>query len=177
MHYRLGRTLLEILEGDIIARDEDAIVNPANEHLKHGGGVAGQIVRRGGSTIQEESDQIGFCPVGSAVITSAGTLKARRVIHVVGPRWGEGEEDAKLARAVESVLNAAEQENLKTVAMPAISTGIFGFPMERAARIILTVLAQRLRAGSILDRVVLCLYGQEAFDTFARMAQEMLNGR
>ncbi len=129
--------IIKIIMGDITEETTDAIVNAANSHLKHGGGVAGAIVRKGGKIIQEESDKIGFCPVGKAVYTSAGKLKAKYVIHAVGPRWGEGEEEKKLRSAVRSALEVATQLKLKSVAIPAISTGIFGYPKEEGTRVIL----------------------------------------
>ena len=118
-------------KGDITQQDTDAITNAANEYLKHGGGVAGAIVRRGGYEIQKESDEIvrerGPVPVGEAVVTGAGKLKAKYVIHTVGPRWGEGDEDNKLYRAIQSVLREADKLKISSVAIPAVSTGIFGF--------------------------------------------------
>ena len=95
---RVNNSQLELLEGDITEMTTDAIVNAANSHLKHGGGVAGAIVRKGGRIIQDESDKIGYCAVGEAVITGAGRLKAKHVIHTVGPRMGEGNEDEKLKK-------------------------------------------------------------------------------
>ena len=95
---------LRLLKGDITERDVDVIVNAANSYLKHGGGVAAAIVRKGGAIIQEESDKIGFVPVGSAVITSAGKLPCKAVIHTVGPRMGEGGEENKLLRALHSTI-------------------------------------------------------------------------
>jgi O-acetyl-ADP-ribose deacetylase (regulator of RNase III) len=130
-----GKTL-RLVQGDITERDVDAIVNAANSHLQHGGGVAGAIVRKGGQVIQEESDRIGFVPVGNAAITGAGKLKAKFVIHAVGPRMGEGDEDSKLKNAVLSSLIIASQKGLKSISMPAISSGIFGFPKDRCAAIL-----------------------------------------
>jgi O-acetyl-ADP-ribose deacetylase (regulator of RNase III) len=106
-------------------------------HLKHGGGVAGAIVRKGGRLIQDESDRIGYCPAGQAAITGGRSLKARNVIHAVGPRMGERNEDDKLRSATLSSLNLADDNHLRSVAFPAISTGIFGYPVERCARIML----------------------------------------
>jgi len=128
--------ILRLVHGDITERDVDAIVNAANSYLKHGGGVAGAIVRKGGNVIQEESDKIGFTPVGTAAITTAGKLKAKHVIHAVGPRMGEGDEDRKLKNAVLSTLNLASGNGFKSVSMPAISSGIFGFPKDRCAEIL-----------------------------------------
>src|SRR3970282_1575113 len=100
LEMKVDHTTLRLVSADLTERDVDAIVNAANTHLQHGGGVAGAIVRKGGRIIQEESDKIGFVPVGGAAITTAGKLKARSVIHTVGPRMGEGDEDNKLKRAI-----------------------------------------------------------------------------
>jgi O-acetyl-ADP-ribose deacetylase (regulator of RNase III) len=161
-------TQLELVEGDITDLDVDAIVNAANEQLQLGTGVAGAIRAKGGPSIQEECNRIGGTPVGTAVMTGAGNLKARRVIHAVGPRMGDGDEDKKLAAAVRAALALADRRGLKSIALPAISTGNFGFPIERAARIMLTEVHRFLQGGTKLDRVVLCLHGDEAFATFKR---------
>jgi len=124
------------VRGDITERNTDAIVNAANSYLNHGGGVAAAIVRKGGSTIQDESDKIGFVPVGSAVITTAGKLSSKAVIHVVGPRTGEGNEDEKLTNAVKNALLLASKQNFSSISMPAISSGIFGFPKDKCAKIL-----------------------------------------
>jgi O-acetyl-ADP-ribose deacetylase (regulator of RNase III) len=162
------RTLLEMVEGDITELDVDAIVNPANEQLQLGTGVAGAILAKGGASIQEECNRIGGTPVGTAVMTGAGSLKAKQVIHAVGPRMGEGDEDKKLAAAVRAALALADRRGMKSIALPAISTGNFGFPIDRAARITLTEVHRFLQGGTKLDRVVLCLHGEEAFATFKR---------
>lgn len=163
-----GKTTLELVEGDITELEVDAIVNPANENLQLGSGVAGAILARGGDTIQEECDRIGGTAVGTAVLTGAGALKARHVIHAVGPTMGEGEEDRKLAAAIRSSLAIADRNGLKTIALPAISTGNFGFPMDRCARILLTEVYRYLQGGTKLERVSVCLLGDEAFDIFKR---------
>jgi O-acetyl-ADP-ribose deacetylase len=124
------------VRGDITERNTDAIVNAANSYLKHGGGVAAAIVTKGGPSIQEESDKIGFVPVGSAVITTAGKLSCKAVIHAVGPRIGEGNEDRKLTNAVRNALLLASEQNFSSVSMPAISSGIFGFPKDKCAKIL-----------------------------------------
>ncbi len=160
------RTQLELVEGDITELDVDGIVNAANDQLQLGTGVAGAIRSKGGPSIQEECDRIGGTPVGTAVMTGAGNLKARWVIHAVGPRMGEGDEDKKLAACVRAALALADRRGLKSIALPAISTGNFGFPVQRAARIMLTEAHRFLQGGTKLERVVLCLYGQETFDTF-----------
>jgi O-acetyl-ADP-ribose deacetylase len=131
-----GKTI-RLVRGDITERNLDVIVNPANSYLKHAGGVAAAIVRKGGQVIQEESDKIGYVPVGTAVITTAGRLPCKAVIHTVGPRMGEGSEDKKLRKAIKSVLALAQETGFKSISIPAISTGIFGYPKDKCAKILL----------------------------------------
>ena len=164
----LDHTQLELVEGDITDLEVDAIVNAANEQLQLGTGVAGAIRHKGGPSIQEECNRIGSTPVGTAVMTGAGHLKAKRVIHAVGPRMGDGDEDKKLASAVRSALALADRRGMKSIALPAISTGNFGFPLERAARIMLTEIHRFLQGGTKLERVVIALHGDEAFAVFKR---------
>lgn len=132
--------ILQIAKGDITTDEVDAIVNAANEHLQHGGGVAWAIVRRGGDIIQEESDkwiqQHGLVTHAHPAWTSGGALPAKYIIHAVGPVWGDGDEDKKLSDAVTGSLRVADELKCKSISMPAISTGIFGFPKDRAARLI-----------------------------------------
>jgi O-acetyl-ADP-ribose deacetylase (regulator of RNase III) len=130
-------TLLRLIEGDITERKVDVIVNPANSYLKHGGGVAGAIVRKGGKIIQEESNRIGFVEVGKSAITSSGNLPCKAVIHTVGPQMGEGNEDEKLSNAINSCLALATQKAFKSISIPAISSGIFGYPKDRCAEILI----------------------------------------
>ncbi len=138
-----------------------------------GGGVAGAIARKGGPEIQAECDRIGGTFVGGAAITTAGRLKARHVIHAVGPRMGEGDEDEKLASATRNALKLADENGLKSIALPAISTGIFGFPIRRCAEIMLATALDHLRGPTGLERVVFCLFGQDAYRIFAdRLKQE-----
>ena len=136
-----GGETLQLIQGDLTTEQVDAIVNAANAHLQHGGGVAGMISRRGGPQVQAESDawvrQHGPVSHAEPAYTSAGQLPCRYVIHAVGPVWGEGDEDNKLAAAVNGSLKLADRLGLKSIALPAISTGIFGFPRLRAARVIL----------------------------------------
>ncbi len=164
---KVGKTLLELREGDLTELPADAIVNPANRELELGGGVAGAIRRKGGPTIQAECDRLAPIATGEAVVTGGGTLRARRVIHAVGPRQGEGDEEEKLASATRRVLELAEELSLGWVALPAISTGVFGFPMDRAAEIMLGTTIAFLLPGSRLERVTFCLWGGEAFGIFA----------
>ena len=163
----INRTVLELVRGDITEMDTDAIVNAANQYLRHGGGVAGAIVRKGGRVIQEESDRIGGVPVGSAAITSGGALKARHVIHAVGPMMGEGDEDRKLRDATRSSLALADRHGLATIAFPAISTGIFGYPIDRCAAIMLETTIEYLRGATGLTKVVFCLYDPVALRVFS----------
>jgi O-acetyl-ADP-ribose deacetylase (regulator of RNase III) len=164
----VDRTVLELVEGDITGVEADAIVNAANEHLQLGSGVAGAIRDKGGPSIQEECNRIGSTPVGTAVMTGAGNLRARQVIHAVGPRFGEGDEDKKLAGAVRAAMALADRHGLKSIALPAISTGVFGFPIDRAARVMLTEIHRYLQGGTKIERVAVCLRGEEAFNTFRR---------
>jgi len=167
MMLRVGRSMIELVKGDITELEVDAIVNAANSRLKMGGGVAGAILRKGGWSIQEECDKIGYCPVGGAVITGAGRLKARYVIHAVGPRMGEGDEDRKLRDATLNSLKLAEKHGVKSIAFPAISTGIFGFPKDRCAKIMLRTAVDYLKAGSNIERVIFCLYDDKTYQIFA----------
>ena len=169
--------MIKLVRGDITIEPVDAIVNAANSYLKHGGGVAAAIVRRGGPVIQAESDKIGFVPVGEAAVTSGGNLPAKQVIHAVGPRWGEGDEDAKLRNAVRNSLKLAAKLQLKSVSLPAISSGIFGFPKDRCAEIILTNVDAFLNENpeSSLKEVRICLFEQPTVEAF-KTAFETLFG-
>lgn len=168
--HKIGNKTLRLVQGNITERDVDAIVNAANSHLQHGGGVAGAIVRKGGQIIQTESDKIGFTPVGTAVITTAGKLPAKFVIHAVGPRMGEGDEDNKLKNAVINTLKLASEKGLKSISMPAISSGIFGFPKDRCAKILVNESANFLRKNpqSSLEVVEFCVFDDNTMEHFKR---------
>lgn len=169
----IGNSVLELCDGDITEMSTDAIVNAANARLVLGGGVAGAIRKKGGPSIQAECDEIGGTFVGGAVITTVGNLKARYVIHAVGPRMGEGDEDEKLQSATLNSLKVADENKLKSISLPAISTGIFGFPTERCAKIMLETTIGYLEGPTGLDRVVFCLFGSESYDIFvSRLEQE-----
>ncbi len=165
---QLEGTQLDLVEGDITELEVDAIVNAANEDLQLGTGVAGAIREAGGPSIQKECDSIGHTPVGTAVITNGGNLKARHVIHAVGPQMGEGDEDRKLQSAIRACLAVADRHGLKSIALPAISTGAFGFPLDRCARILLTEVYRYLQGGTKLEKVVVCLKGDDTFEIFKR---------
>ncbi len=171
-----GQTM-EIIHGDLTRERVDAIVNAANSHLAHGGGVARAIACAGGSAIQDESDawvrQNGPVTHAAPAYTSGGTLPCRYVIHAVGPIWGEGEEDRKLTEAVDGSLARAESMGLRSVALPAISTGIFGFPKERAARVIIeAVRGYFVRVNpSGIELVRLVLWDEQGAGLFASEAE------
>ena len=170
----IGNSVLELCDGDITEMSSDAIVNAANARLVLGGGVAGAIRRKGGPSIQAECDKTGGTFVGGAVITTAGNLKARYVIHAVGPRMGEGDEDEKLQSATLNSLKVADENNLKSISFPAISTGIFDFPIERCAEIMLKTTIGYLKGPTGLEKIVFCLYGAESYDIFAsRLGREI----
>jgi O-acetyl-ADP-ribose deacetylase (regulator of RNase III) len=167
MQANVAGRVLELIEGDITEMDTDAIVNAANARLILGGGVAGAIARKGGPEIRAECDRVGGTFVGGAAITTGGRLKARHVIHAVGPRMGEGKEDEKLTNATRNALKVADENGLKSIAFPAISTGIFGFPIHRCAEIMLATTLDYLKGQTGLQRVVFCLYGRDSFNVFA----------
>jgi len=171
--FPLGQ-ILRVVHGDITEENVDAIVNAANEHLAHGGGVAGLIVSRGGLEIQAESTawvrKNGPVSHDRPAYTYAGRLPFRYIIHAVGPVWGSGQEDTKLAAAITGSLRLAEQLNLPSLAFPAISTGIFGFPKDRAAKIIFDAIQNYFtgRPESSLKRVHVTLYDQTTLDVFLK---------
>lgn len=176
--------VLQLVQGDLTQEKVDAIVNAANAYLQHGGGVAGAIVRRGGPQIQVESDawvrQHGPVSHDQPAYTGAGHLPCRYVIHAVGPVWGEGDEDAKLAAAVQGSLRLAERLQLTSIAFPAISTGIFGFPKERAASVILDAIQDYFtqHPASGLRQVRLTLYDAPTVEAFEKVWDEKgLSGR
>lgn len=172
---RVGLTIISLREGDITEADVDAIVNAANTQLVLGGGVAGAIRERGGPAIQAECDRLAPVPTGDAVMTGAGRLRARHVIHAVGPMRGDGEEEALIAKATRSVLEVATANDLSSIAMVAISSGIFGVPKEICARAMLGALVTYLRETETpLRRVEFCLRGA---DTMAVFTAEMRRWR
>jgi O-acetyl-ADP-ribose deacetylase (regulator of RNase III) len=173
MRIKINYTFLELTKGDITDQTTDAIVNAANTALQLGGGVAGAIRRKGGPKIQEECNRIGGTHVGGAVITTGGNLKAKYVIHAVGPIHGEKNEDGKLKDATLNSLILADQKNLKSIAFPAISTGIFGFPKERCATIMLSTTISYLKGQTNLEKVVYCLYDKKTFEIFQNTLQNL----
>lgn len=168
---------LQIVQGDITAEEVDAIVNAANARLQHGGGVAWAISKNGGPAIQEESEQWirehGPVSHPHPAWTSGGRLPAKYVIHAVGPVWGDGDEDKNLSEAVTGSLHVADELKCSSMAMPAISTGIFGFPKDRAARIIFSAIEKHWEGNpSSLKLVRLVLFDQPTVDVFLKSFQE-----
>lgn len=166
-----NKAKLRLVWGDITERNVDAIVNAANSYLRHGGGVAAAIVKKGGRIIQDESDKIGYLPVGNAVMTTAGKLACKAVIHVVGPRNGEAKENEKLGLAINNALILAQQNGFKSISVPAISTGIFGFPKDKCAKILVEesikfVKDNKLASGSALEIIEFCIYDEETLEQF-----------
>jgi O-acetyl-ADP-ribose deacetylase (regulator of RNase III) len=164
--------IIRLIKGDITFRNVDVVVNAANPNLKHGGGVAAAIVRIGGQIIQEESDKIGFVPVGSAAITTSGKLPCKAVIHAVGPRMGEGDENAKLRSAIRASLLIASEKKFRDIAIPAVSSGIFGFPKDKCAAILtsesLNFLLNRGedKEESTLEIVEFCIIDSDTLNEF-----------
>jgi putative ATPase len=173
--------LIRVVQGDLTAETTEAIVNAANEWLQHGGGVAGAIRRQGGETIQQESNtwvqQHGPVRTGSAAITGAGNLAAKFVIHAVGPVWGSGNDEPRLANAVNSALALAEEHQVKSISIPGISSGIFGGPKDICARVILKTslayLAQN--PATSLEEIRFCNIDSLTAVTFVEEAHKLLN--
>jgi O-acetyl-ADP-ribose deacetylase (regulator of RNase III) len=159
---------MRIVEGNIALLDVDAVVNAANKQLKLGGGVAGAIRVHGGPSVQAECDRLAPIEVGQAVITGGGNLKAKFVIHAVGPVHGEGDEEAKLSGATISCLKIAQDRKMRSLGVPAISTGIYGFPLQKCSEIMLRVTRDFLKDNEYPEEVVFCLYGEEAYSVFKR---------
>ena len=179
MKVNAGNAVVELVQGDITEMDTEAVVNAAKAQLKLGGGVAGAIRRKGGPTIQAECDKIGGTFVGGAVITTGGSLKAKYVIHAVGPMMGEGEEDKKLREATLNSLRVADDNNVKSISFPAISTGVFGYPIGRCANIMLGTTVDYLRgeygdASVTLEKVVFCLYTASDYSVFEETMKRFL---
>lgn len=162
---------VELLEGDITEMDVDAIVNAANNQLILGAGVAGAIRKKGGPKIQEECNKIGPIKVGEAAITSGGNLKAKYVIHAASMKLGGQTTESSLRSCVRASLKLAEQNGIKTIAFPAIGTGVAGFPMQRCAFIMLEEILKHLEASSAIEKVYIVLFGESAYRTFKEVYQ------
>lgn len=169
---------LEVVEGDITKQRVDAIVNAANTTLLGGGGVDGAIHRGAGPELLEECRTLGGCPTGEAKLTKGYRLPAKWIIHTVGPVWRDGGhgEDELLASCYRNSLALAERDGLKTIAFPSISTGAYGFPMERAARIAAREVGAFLQRNASVEKVVFVCFGRAAQEVYAR-AVEALTSR
>jgi len=173
----------QIVQGDITQENVDAIVNAANARLQHGGGVAGVISMQGGPVVQQESDQWlrehGPISHNTPAFTTGGQLHCKYIIHVVGPIWGSGDEDQKLSTAVTASLRVADELHLKSIAIPAISTGIYGFPKKRAAQISFRAIAEYLgqNRSSGIELVRFTLFDKSTVDIFLQTWDEIENSQ
>ena len=176
----IGKTKIRIVQGDITEQVTDAIVNAANSRLMGGGGVDGAIHRKGGPKILEECKRIrettwpDGLPTGRAVITTGGNLKARYVIHTVGPVWHGGKhgESELLAEAYKNSLKLAVSKGLKTIAFPSISTGAYCYPMEKASKVALKTVKEFLEKEDNLNEVLLVLFSKPDLETYEKAAKE-----
>jgi len=169
---------IELTDGDITTLLVDAIVNAANGSLLAGGGIDGAIHRAAGLGLREECRRLGGCPTGEARLTKGYNLLAASIIHTVGPVWQGGgtNEDALLDACYRNSLALAEQAGARSIAFPAISTGAFGFPMERAARLAIAAADAHLSAGSALERLIFVCFGRDSYQCFSQaLALEMVS--
>jgi putative ATPase len=170
--------VIEVVQGDLTQQPVDAIVNAANEHLAHGGGVAAAIVKAGGVEIQEESDrwvaEHGPLGPGQAAVTGAGSLPASKIIHVVGPRFRPGQDNASLlTQAVRAALDAAKAQGCRSMALPAISAGVFGYPQPQACSVIVRAIRDWLTAhATAFDQILLVGFDEAATNDFANALRE-----
>lgn len=179
MQVQINNSILELVEGDITQQDTEAIVNAANSGLKGGGGVDGAIHRAGGPQIMEECRKIGGCPTGGAVVTTAGRLKARYVIHAVGPVYhggSKGESD-HLASAYRNCLTLALQKGVGSIAFPSISTGAYSYPLEEAARIAVSTVIAFLKEHGEITLVRFVLFGHPAFEAYEEALMKLTSGK
>ncbi len=167
------RERIEIRQGDLTEMDADAIVNAANNELQLGGGVAGAIRRKGGPRIQAECDEIGTIPVGGAAITSGGTLRARHVIHAASMQLGGPATAHSLRSSTAHALRIASQNNLKTIAFPAVGAGIARFPLRACAEIMLRETAKHFEGSTSVEKVSFVLFDEEALAVFKDVFAEM----
>jgi O-acetyl-ADP-ribose deacetylase (regulator of RNase III) len=164
---------IEIRQGDLTEMDCDAIVNAANNDLQLGGGVAGAIRRKGGPQLQTECDEIGTIPVGGAAITSGGNLKARYVIHAASMQLGGRTSAQDLRSSTAHALRIAAQKGLKTIAFPAVGTGIAGFPLRECAEIMLREVARHFESQTSLEKVYFVLFDKESLAVFQEVFREL----
>jgi O-acetyl-ADP-ribose deacetylase (regulator of RNase III) len=176
MEQKINASTLLLTQGDITKESTDAIVNAANQHLAGGGGVDGAIHRAGGLVIMQECRKIGGCPTGKAVITTGGNLKSKYVIHTVGPRYQGGNkgEAALLKSAHLESLKLASARKLKSIAFPAISTGVYGYPVHDAAHIALNTTIEYLKEHRNIELVHFVLFDHNTYDIFTEELKKLL---
>ena len=176
MEVRINGGILSLDEGDITKQDTDAIVNAANQSLRGGGGVDGAIHRAGGPKILEECIKIGKCETGEAVITGGGNLRAKYVIHTVGPIYKDGlhNEPRLLANAYANSLTVASSKGLKSIAFPSISTGAYGYPLEEAAEIALNTAITYLKKNTDIELIRFVLFGQKALQVYEKTLNRLI---
>ncbi|MGO8762593.1 MAG: O-acetyl-ADP-ribose deacetylase [Desulfobaccales bacterium] len=174
MEVKIGPSTLELVEGDITRQDTEAVVNAANKYLRPGGGVDGAIHRAGGPAIEVACRGLGGCPTGEARITTGGNLKARYVIHTVGPVYKDGRhrEPELLASCYRESLKLASAHGIKSLAFPSISTGVYSYPMEDAAKVALTAVIDYLAHHPEIERVRFVLFGGAAYGVYEKTLQE-----
>ena len=171
MQIKIDSSLLELVEGDITRQDTEAIANAANQSLAGGGGVDGAIHRAGGPTIMDECRKIGGCPPGEARLTTGGNLMAKYVFHAVGPifRGGAHGEPELLKNAYLSCLKLASENAIKSIAFPSISTGVYGYPIEDAAKIALATVIDYLKTHQKINLVRFVLFGSDAYSKYEKV--------
>lgn len=173
MDMRIGHTIITLTQGDITEIKADAIVNAANNHLWMGGGVAGAIKRKGGRSIEEEAVRQGPISIGEAVVTSAGSLSARYVIHAAGMGTDLKTDEKKIRAATLNSLKRAYELKIVSIAFPSIGTGVGGFPMDKAADIMLRTTIDHLKEKTYLRNVTFVLYGDDAYKTFKKVLSDI----
>lgn len=175
MKIKINNSILELVEGDFTKEATEAIVNAANSGLRGGGGVDGAIHRAGGPQIMEECRKIGRCPTGNAVITSGGLLKARYVIHAVGPVYHGGEkgEPELLASAYQNSLKRASENSIQSISFPSLSTGAYGYPFDEAASVALKTVIEYLKLNDEIELVRFVLFGEDAYKIYESALREI----
>lgn len=179
MEIIIGSAVVSLVRGDITLEHTDAIANAANSRLAGGGGVDGAIHRAGGPKIMEECRKISGCPTGSAVITTGGNLKARHVIHAVGPVYNDGKhgEDRLLAGAYKTSLELAVKHNLKSIAFPSISTGVYGYPIDKASEIALRTVMDFIKVNKGLSLVRFVLFSDNDLQVYENTLRKLTTER
>jgi O-acetyl-ADP-ribose deacetylase (regulator of RNase III) len=176
MEIKINKGILSLVEGDITKQETEAIVNAANKSLRGGGGVDGAIHRAGGPKILEECIKIGGCETGEAVMTTGGNLKAKYVIHTVGPIYQDGKhnEPKLLQNTYHNILKLASSNGIKSIAFPSISTGAYGYPLEQAAEIALKTAINYLKEHSDIGLIRFVLFGQKTLEIYEKVLKRLI---